>query len=272
VAVVLAWSVLAGAGAAQLIIHGSLLPGQSAALNRAAGAGSGAPRTPHGPAGRTPSAGGTKAHPTPAATSQPSRPARRRRPRHSSPRPSPSATAAPTAAPTATSTASGYANPLRGISGLIPERIDQGVDFGGSGPIYALGNAVITYATDQSSGWPGGGWITYRLTSGPARGLEVYVAEDVTPSVQVGQVVTSSTVIANMFNGSAGIETGWAQPDGLSAESQLPVAGSIDGAGPFPTSVGMNFEYLLQSLGVPTAYNRDFTAFGVLPAGYPTTW
>jgi hypothetical protein len=268
VAVVLAWSVLAGAGAAQLIIHGSLLPGQSAALNRAAGAGSGAPRTPHGPAGRTPSAGGTKAHPTPAATSQPSRPARRRRPRHSSPRPSPSATAAPTAAPTA----SGYANPLRSISGLIPERIDQGVDFGGSGPIYALGNAVITYATDQSSGWPGGGWITYRLTSGPARGLEVYVAEDVTPSVQVGQVVTSSTVIANMFNGSAGIETGWAQPDGLSAESQLPVAGSIDGAGPFPTSVGMNFEYLLQSLGVPTAYNRDFTAFGVLPAGYPTIW
>jgi hypothetical protein len=165
-----------------------------------------------------------------------------------------------------------YRNPLRDISGLIPERVDMGCDFGGSGPIYALGNAVITNATDQNSGWPGGGWITYQLTSGPAAGLQVYVAEDVTPAVQVGQKVTSSTVVANMFNGSAGIETGWAMPDGLSAESQLPVAGGVSGGGPFPTEVGLNFDTLLQTLGVPAGPNYGETGYGTLPSNYPTSW
>ena len=148
----------------------------------------------------------------------------------------------------------------------------MGVDFGGSGPVYALGNAVVTNATSDSSGWPGGGWITYQLTSGPAAGLEVYLAEDVQPAVSVGQHVTSSTVIANMFNGSAGIETGWAQPGGTSAESQLPAAGGISGGGPFPTEVGLNFDVLLQKLGAPAAPNYSQSGFGVLPSGYPASW
>jgi hypothetical protein len=165
-----------------------------------------------------------------------------------------------------------YRNPLRKISGLLVERIDMGCDFGGTGPIYALGNAVITNATADNSGWPGGGWITYRLTSGPAAGLQVYVGEDVKPTVQVGQTVTSSTVIANMFDGGDGIETGWAMPDGLSAESQLPVAGSVSGGGPFPTDVGLNFDRLLQALGVPAAFNYAQSGFGTLPSNYPTSW
>ena len=162
-----------------------------------------------------------------------------------------------------------YQNPLRSITGLIPERIDMGADFGGTGPIYALGNAVITNATGSNAGWPGGGWITYQLTSGPEAGLMVFVAEDVTPTVQVGQHVTSSTVIATMFAGGDGIETGWAQPSGFSAESQLPEAGGISGNGPFPTSIGLNFEELLQSLGVPAGNNRDQAVYGILPPDYP---
>lgn len=154
----------------------------------------------------------------------------------------------------------------------MPERIDMGVDFGGSGPVYAIGDAVITNAEGNNAGWPGGGWITYRLTSGPAKGLSVYVAEDVTPAVTVGQQVNSSTVIANMYNGGAGIETGWAMPDGASAESQFAVAGGISGSGPFPTEVGLNFEELLQSLGVPAASNRADAPYGHLPHGYPTSW
>jgi hypothetical protein len=97
----------------------------------------------------------------------------------------------------------------------------------------------------------------------------VYVAEDVTPTVQAGQHVTSSTVVGTMFDGGDGIETGWAQPTGLSAESQLPEAGGIGGGGPFPTDVGLNFDELLESVGVPAAPNRDDTAYGVLPANYP---
>jgi hypothetical protein len=148
----------------------------------------------------------------------------------------------------------------------------MGVDFGGSGPIYALGDAVVTSATGDSAGWPGGGWITYRLTDGPAEGLSVYVAEDVTPTVQVGDQVSSSTVIANMYNGGSGIETGWAMADGASAESQLPEAGSISGGGPFPTEVGLSFDALLEAVGVPAASNSGQSGYGTLPPNYPTDW
>ena len=165
-----------------------------------------------------------------------------------------------------------YRNPLRGVSGLVPERIDDGVDFGGSGPVYALGDAVVTGATATNFGWPGGGWITYRLTAGPGAGLVVYVAEDITPAVTVGQHVSPTTVVGTMFDGGDGIETGWAQSTGLSAESELPEAGAIAGLGPFPTRVGMNFDELLHSLGVSAAPNRSQAAFGLLPASYPASW
>jgi murein DD-endopeptidase MepM/ murein hydrolase activator NlpD len=166
-----------------------------------------------------------------------------------------------------------YLNPLRKISGLMVERIDMGADFGGSGPVYAIGDGVITNATADSPGWPGGGWITYQLTDGPAKGLVVYLAEDVTPTVQVGQHVTPNTVIANMYNGSAGIETGWAMSDGSSAESQLPAAGGISGGGPFPTAVGKNFAELLNALGVPLSpFNGTAATYGVVPAGYPGSY
>ena len=163
----------------------------------------------------------------------------------------------------------GYQNPLRDVSGLVPERVDMGVDFGGSGQVYALGDAVITNATGTSGGWPGGGWITYKLTDGPDAGLTVYLAEDVSPVVQVGQHVSSATVIANMYAGGDGIETGWAQQSGLSAESQLAEAGGVGGNGPFPTRIGLSFEELLQSVGVPAAPNRDQYPYGLLPANYP---
>lgn len=163
----------------------------------------------------------------------------------------------------------GYRNPVRDVSGLVPERIDMGVDFNGSGPVYALGNAVVTNATGTNGGWPGGGWITYQLTDGPDAGLMVYLAEDVTPAVQAGQHVTSSTVIGTMFRGGDGIETGWAQQSGLSAESQLAEAGGIGGGGPFPTRVGINFDELFQSLGGPAAPNSGQAALGLLPERYP---
>src|SRR5258708_32005436 len=146
----------------------------------------------------------------------------------------------------------------------------MGVAVGGSGPLHALGDRVLTSAPGNNAGWPGGGWVTYRPTDGPASGLMVYVAEDVTPNVQVGQAVTSSTVIATMSNAGAGIETGWAMPDASSAESQLPEAGGISGGGPFPTEGGLNFDALLQALGVPAAPNGTDPPNGIPPPHYPT--
>ena len=166
--------------------------------------------------------------------------------------------------------APGYLNPLRAVSGLVPERVDQGVDFAGTGPVYAIGDAVVTDAMGASSGWPGGGWVSYQLTDGPDAGLVVYVAEDVTPTVQAGQHVSSATVIANMYNGGDGIETGWAAAQtSLTAESQMPEAGGIGAGGPFPTMVGLSFDGLLQSLGVPASPGAGTSGSGTLPAGYP---
>jgi hypothetical protein len=182
------------------------------------------------------------------------------------PAPAPSATPQHSAPPPV------YLNPFRSTTGLIPQRIDMGADFAGSGPVYPIGDAVVITATSSNGGWPDGGWITYQLTNGPAAGLVVYVAEDVQPRVQAGEHVTPTTVIADMYNGAAGIETGWAMPDGSSAESQLAVAGGISGGGPFPTAVGVNFDQLLVALGVPAAPNAGQGAYGVLPSGYPSSW
>lgn len=190
--------------------------------------------------------------------------AAKRAARHAAAQPSHS----PQPQPKATVSAA-YQNPLRAVSGLVLERVDMGVDFGGAGPVYALGDGVITNATGDSTGWPGGGWITYQLTDGPDAGLVVYVAEDVKPTVEVGQKVTSSTVIANMFNGGDGIETGWATSDSSTAESQMAAAGGIGGNGPFPTIVGLSFEAVLESVGVPAAPNANEPGNGLLPAGYP---
>jgi len=163
-----------------------------------------------------------------------------------------------------------YLNPLRNANGLVPERVDEGVDFSGTGPVYAIGDGVVTSATGAAGGWPGGGWITYNLTNGPGQGLIVYVAEDITPTVQVGQRVTPSTVLGYMFEGGSGIETGWAALNGL-ATSQLTEAAAT-GEYSFPTAAGLNFEALLVSLGVPAAPNRDQVGSGILPASYPASW
>jgi hypothetical protein len=61
-------------------------------------------------------------------------------------------------------------------------------------------------------------------------------------------------------------------PDSSSAESQLAVAGGISGGGPFPTAVGVNFDELLQALGVPAAPNAGQSTFGLLPPDYPISW
>ncbi len=165
-----------------------------------------------------------------------------------------------------------YLNPLRDVSGLTPARVDMGVDFTGTGPVYAIGAGVVTEATAGNGGWPGGGWITYELTDGPAVGEVVYVAEDVTPTVQVGQKVTFRTVIGHMFNGGSGIETGWAMLDSASSESELAEAGGITGLGPFPTAIGMNFEYLFRALGVPAANNFGEPTSGLVPSRYQIDW
>ncbi len=167
-----------------------------------------------------------------------------------------------------TTSASGYQNPLRSITNLTPGRIDQGVDYTGLGTIYALGSGTIENLTN--GGWNFGGYdafISEKLTSGPAAGDYVYVAEGCIPdpSLTIGESVTSSTPLCTMAAPSTtGIETGWATPPGNGTALAKP---QFDGKD--PTALGENYSQLLQSLGAPPGTMQGTTT-GSLPAGWPT--
>jgi murein DD-endopeptidase MepM/ murein hydrolase activator NlpD len=156
-----------------------------------------------------------------------------------------------------------YANPLREIIALTPERIDQGVDYAGFGPIYAIGNGVVLNTV--GSGWPGGTFIAYQLTDGPAQGLVVFAAEDIQPSVQVGQTVTANTVIGRVYAGPDGIEVGWADGSRL-PDTMARRYGQYNGSS--STAFGYNFSQLLQSVGAPGGILSG-TPRGELPASWP---
>jgi murein DD-endopeptidase MepM/ murein hydrolase activator NlpD len=157
-----------------------------------------------------------------------------------------------------------YADPLRGISALSPERIDQGVDYSGYGPIYAVGDGVVL--STVNGGWPGGTFIAYRLSDGPASGLVVYAAEDIDPLVTVGQSVSPGTVLGTMYEGPDGIETGWADPSG-DGTTMAADAGQFSGAN--STAFGSNFSQLLASLGAPGGIPQNDPPTGSLPPGWP---
>jgi len=157
-----------------------------------------------------------------------------------------------------------YANPLRDINALTPERIDQGVDYSGYGPIYAIGDGVVL--STVNSGWPGGTFISYRLSDGPAGGLVVYAAEDIDPLVAVGQSVTAGTVLGTMYEGPYGIETGWANPSGDGTTMAID-AGQFSGAN--STAFGANFSQLLASLGTPPGVPQNDPPTGNLPPAWP---
>ncbi|ACU53214.1 conserved hypothetical protein [Acidimicrobium ferrooxidans DSM 10331] len=173
---------------------------------------------------------------------------------------SPSGGSAP--APTPTSP-SGYVNPLADTQILQVERIDQGVDYLCNGPITALGAGRIV--STYEGGWPNGVFLDYQLTSGPAAGDYVYVAEDVVPTVAVGQAVSAGQQIATCFPGSDGIETGWAAPGGI-GEAYAGYAGQWNNSN--STAFGLNFSQLLSALGAPGGIVYG-PVVGSLPAGWP---
>ena len=141
-----------------------------------------------------------------------------------------------------------YKNPIG--PGLTPGRVDMGVDYGGAGPVYALGNGKITGV--YNPGWPGGGFIALQLSDGSGR--YVYYAEDISPAVQVGQAVMAGQLIGHATG--SGIEVGWAAPPGtgqtMAAASGQDKAGLAHGdPGYYPTAYGVNFSNLIRSLGGP---------------------
>lgn len=153
---------------------------------------------------------------------------------------------------------SGYANPFRRVSNLTPERIDQGVDYSGVGPVYALGPGVITMTNVNDPGGWGNYFIDEKLTSGPLAGKYVYIAEGITPKVRVGQQVTSNTIIGYM-NG--GIETGFNQPG-----TDIPM-GASQFNGSNATAYGVAYNSVLTGLGAPSG-TMSGKVSGTVGSGY----
>lgn len=92
--------------------------------------------------------------------------------------------------------------------GLVQGRTDEGVDFSGAGPLYALGDGTIL--STAARGWPGGAYILLHLTGpGNLQGRYVYYAENIAPAVAVGQRVTSGQVIGYARGAYPFIEIGW---------------------------------------------------------------
>jgi hypothetical protein len=157
-----------------------------------------------------------------------------------------------------------YANPLRGIGGINPERIDQGVDFSGYGPIYSVGDGVVL--STSVPGWPGGTYIAVQLTDGPANGLVVYEAEDIAPAVSVGMTVNANTVLGTVYEGPSGIEVGWGDPNAI-GNTMARTYGQYHGGN--STAFGANFSQLLQSLGGPGGILQNSPPTGSLPGNWP---
>lgn len=172
---------------------------------------------------------------------------------------------------TTTSTASIYQNPMRNAKWFTRWRIDQGVDYHGSGHIMFLGKAVIVQEVPPvSAGWDGGWFIVYKLREGDDAGKYVYVAEDCTPVHTVSKKVYGpNDTVCKMFPGRTGVETGWAErpPD-----RDFAMAHSTYSHEGLATNYGKNFSSLMDTLGAPNATGDISRSSGSSSAPLPSAW
>jgi hypothetical protein len=146
-----------------------------------------------------------------------------------------------------------YVNPLAHAR-VKPERIDQGVDYQGSGKLTAIGLARVTHVATTGTGWPGS-FIEYRLLDGLDAGCYVYYAEGVKPAtgVRVGQTVAAGQPVAKIISGwESGIEIGWGAGVNTTTLAAKGHQWSPESdAESTPTAAGKSFSALLSSLGGP---------------------
>jgi hypothetical protein len=173
-----------------------------------------------------------------------------------------------------------YINPLRDARVLQPGRVDMGADYVVSGPIMALGDGTVTFASNHDTGppscygrtcWPVGGIVVYRLSDGPFAGKYVYAAENITVSVDAGQILRTGQRIATAHDGFPYLETGWASGKGpetlaIADGHQCPCGDP----GGWSTIEGRNFNRLLVALGAPSADVQPNPPKQDMPRRWPT--
>jgi hypothetical protein len=146
-----------------------------------------------------------------------------------------------------------YVNPLAEAR-VKPERIDQGVDYAGTGSLVSIGEAQVTQAGTDGTGWPGA-FIEYQLVTGPDAGCYVYYAEGVTPNpaLHIGDTVAAGQVVAEIVpHYPTGFEIGWGA--GIGTKTYLAVTGhwtAADDQNNLASGPGKAFSALIYSLGGP---------------------
>jgi hypothetical protein len=149
--------------------------------------------------------------------------------------------------------ATGYQFPFLSFSW---GRTDMGVDFTGSGPINAIGNARILQI--GAPGWPNGGagpagqGVLYQLLDGSHSGDIIFVYEGLTPTVRAGQTVVAGQRIATFYPGSS-IEIGFSDANGRPLAASYYTEGMV-------TDWGRKMRGFLESLGGggPNKMSRRF--------------
>lgn len=157
-----------------------------------------------------------------------------------------------------------WVNPIG--KGLKPARIDMGVDYTGSGPLYAMGAGTITNV--YNTGWPGGKFIGLKLDSGQY----MYYAENINPSVSVGDRVQAGQKIGQAVGTYPYIEVGWAAPPGT-GNAMAATAGQASASGDpgsKSTAYGVSMSNTIASLGGPAGILTPGGIVGQVGSGYPS--
>lgn len=180
-----------------------------------------------------------------------------------------------------TTGAGGCVNPFGKIShGLVPERIDMGVDYAApaGSPILAMCDAEIIGAAAHGTGWNSPtdteACVYLRFTGGPYSGKYYFVCEDITPNVKLGlnthQQVKAGQQIATFLPSPTGIETGWGSgtPWGaLAAQLHQECGGSDPGC--WATAAGVSFNKFLKQTGAKGGVFVPGAPPQKMPPGYP---
>lgn len=131
------------------------------------------------------------------------------------------------------------------------ERIDQGVDYAGTGYLVSPTHAIVTeVATGGNTGWPGN-FVEFQITTpGQLNGAYIYFAEGVTPNVHRGEVLAPGQKVATLIPGwHTGIECGFGGGEGT-----ITWYGRHEGRydGRSCTRAGLAFDVLVRRLGGPS--------------------
>lgn len=143
----------------------------------------------------------------------------------------------------------GYFNPLEHAA-VTAERVDQGVDYAGTGYLVAIADGIIEASVPNGSGWEGEGFVLYRITQeGFLYGAYVYYAEGVDPVVSNQEHVRGGSRLCNLRQPMPhGIEIGFGSGDGESSYYEYHDGKYTEGDATRP---GLAMSNLIKALGGP---------------------